>query len=98
MVKEIYIDDTLISVTHFDDSKDNGAYTVSIKFDVTSEEYHDIAVLLYKEVFDIRIPEKDISFRGKIYNYSTSLTNLYKEGEVAQYRLVLTEVPEEVKD
>ena len=49
-------------------------------------------------MFDIRIPEKDISFRGKIYNYSTSLTNLYKEGEVAQYRLVLTEVPEEVKD
>ncbi|UTI86264.1 YkvR family protein [Mammaliicoccus sciuri] len=40
------------------------------------------------------MPDKDKKFKGEIYNYSTSLTNLYKDNQVAVYRLVLKEIRE----
>ncbi|MGK9045422.1 DUF3219 family protein [Mammaliicoccus vitulinus] len=98
MVKEIYLDETRIPLTYFEDDVDKGLYKISVEFDVTSEAYHDIAVLLYREKFNIKIPEKDKNFKGKIYNYATSLTNLYEADQVAQYRLVLVEIPVETKE
>ncbi len=98
MVKEIYLDDTLIPLTFFKDQTENGLHKIYIEFDVTSEDYHDIATLLYREQFDIDIPEIDTEFRGKIFNYATSLTNLYESEQVAQYNLVLIEIPKDTKD
>lgn len=86
------LDDRTIQLTNCEEEKVNGLYKVSVEFDVTSEEYHDVATLLYKGTFDVKIPEKDIAFRGTIHNYSTSITNLYNEGEVGQYKLTLLEV------
>lgn len=64
---------------------------ISFDFNVTSEEYHDIAVLLYKMNFRIRVPAQDLEFNASISNYSTSITDLYKPGQVADYYLELVE-------
>lgn len=92
MISKMILDDRTIQLTNYEEEKVNGLYKVSVEFDVTSEEYHDVATLLYKGTFDVKIPEKDIAFRGTIHNYSTSITNLYDEGEVGQYKLTLLEV------
>lgn len=97
MVEHIYLDETDIPLTHFEDETVDGLYKVTIEFNVTSEAYHDIAVLLYRGHFDVEVPAKYKQFKGEIYNYSTSLTNLYEENQVAVYRLVLIEIPEEQK-
>ncbi|MRE72919.1 DUF3219 family protein [Mammaliicoccus sciuri] len=97
MVENIYLDETQIPLTHFADETVDGLYKVTIEFNVTSEAYHDIAVLLYRGRFDVEIPDKDKKFKGEIYNYSTSLTNLYKDNQVAVYRLVLKEIREDQK-
>ena len=62
-------------------------------FKVTSESYHDVAVLLYEMEFHVRIPEKNLDFQASISNYSTSVTNLYLDGQVADYHLELIEKP-----
>lgn len=94
MVNEIILNDTLIKVHQFQQRKVNKSYEISVKFEVTSEEYHDIAMLLYEEIFDVQIPESEISFRGTIQQYSTSITNLYEIGQVGEYSLTLLEVKE----
>ena len=40
----------------------------------------------------------DKKFKGEIFNYSTSLTNLYEDNQVAVYRLVLIEIQEDQKE
>ena len=97
MVENIYLDETKIPLTFFEDETVDGLYKVTIEFNVTSEAYHDIAVLLYRERFDVEVPDKDKKFKGEIYNYSTSLTNLYEDNQVAVYRLVLKEIREDQK-
>lgn len=64
---------------------------ISFDFKVTSEEYHDIAVLLYEMNFKIRVPAQELEFDASISNYSTSITDLYKPGQVADYYLELVE-------
>ena len=85
------LDDRLIQLGSYEEERVDGLYKVSVVFDVTSEEYHDIATLLYNGTFDVKIPEKDLKFRGTIYNYSTSITNLYEKDQVGEYRLTLVE-------
>ncbi|MCJ1784897.1 MULTISPECIES: DUF3219 family protein [Mammaliicoccus] len=97
MVENIYLDETKIPLTFFEDETVDGLYKVTIEFNVTSEAYHDIAVLLYRGRFDVEVPDKDKKFKGEIYNYSTSLTNLYEDNQVAVYRLVLKEMREDQK-
>ena len=41
--------------------------------------------------FRIRVPQKELDFPAAITNYSTSITNLYEENQVADYSLELTE-------
>lgn len=65
---------------------------IRFDFKVTSEEYHDVAVLLYEPEFDVRIAEKNMEFRAAITEYSTSVTNLYEPGQTADYFLQLTEI------
>lgn len=91
MVKEVMLDNTLIQVNRYEEEKVNGLHQISIDFDVTSEEYHDIATLLYKGTFDVSVPELDLSFKGTINKYSTSITNLYDKGQVGEYKLSLLE-------
>ncbi|HSJ37117.1 MAG TPA: DUF3219 family protein [Planococcus sp. (in: firmicutes)] len=66
---------------------------ISFSFKVSSEEYHDTAVLLYKMNFTVRVPELELEFPATIHNYSTDLTDLYKAGQVAEYYLELIEKP-----
>lgn len=88
----MFLDGTLIQLSRYAEEKVNGKYKVSVDFDVTSEEYHDITTLLYGGTFDVKIPERDLTFRGTIYNYSTSITNLYEKDQIGQYKLTLIEV------
>ena len=92
MVREIILNDTLIKVHRFEQRKVNHFHEISVGFKVTSEDYHDIATLLYQGTFDVKIPERAISFRGTIQQYSTSITNLYEKGQVGNYSLTLLEV------
>ncbi|RHW34071.1 DUF3219 family protein [Lysinibacillus yapensis] len=91
MVSKIILNDRVIHLSGYEEEKVNGLYKVSVVFDVTSEDYHDIATLLYRGTFDVKIPEKDSAFKGTIHNYSTSITNLYNEDQVGQYKLTLLE-------
>ena len=92
MVKEIILDNTLIKINHYEAEKVNGLHYISVEFDVTSEEYHDIATLLYKGTFEVTVPDSVLFFRGTIQKYSTSITNLYEEGQVGKYKLSLLEI------
>ena len=91
MVKEIILDNRLIKVNHYEQKKINGLHQISIVFDVTSEDYHDIATLLYKGTFEVTVPDAVLFFRATIINYSTSITNLYEQGQVGEYKLTLLE-------
>lgn len=91
MASKIILNDRIIKLCSYEEEKVNGLYKVSVIFNVTSLEYHDIATLLYSGTFDIKIPEKDLIFRGTIQNYSTSITNLYNKDQVGQYKLTLLE-------
>lgn len=93
MIKEIVLDDTNVKVNHYESKKVNDLHLISIVFNVTSEDYHDIAVLLYKGTFDVKVPAQDLFFKGSIHQYSTSITNLYEKGQVGEYKLSLLEVP-----
>ena len=94
MVNKIVLDDRIIQVFSYEEVKVNERYKIAVMFNVTSEEYHDVTSLLYKGTFDVIVPEKDIRFRGTIYNYSTSITNLYEKNQVGQYSLTLIEEKE----
>lgn len=92
MVKEILLNETLIQVDHFKKEIEDGLYKIFIDFKVTSKDYHHISILLYEGTFDVKVPEQDLTFRGTIHQYSTSITNLYKEDQVGDYKLCLIEV------
>lgn len=94
----MFLNGTLIYLRSYEEEKINGLYKISVNFNVTSEEYHDITTLLYSGTFDVKIPERDVTFSGTIYNYSTSFTNLYVKDQIGQYKLTLLEVNHEAKD
>ncbi|MBT2581433.1 DUF3219 family protein [Planococcus sp. ISL-109] len=71
----------------------DGRRHVVCDFKVTSDAYHDIAVLLYEMNFHVRIPHGNLAFDASISNYFTDTTNLYKGNEVADYHVELTEIP-----
>jgi|SRR5699024_8684992 len=64
-----------------------------IRFDfrVSHKDYHDITTLLYTNDFIVKIPSKNISFPATIQSYSTSITNLYDENAVGDFKLELIE-------
>lgn len=94
MVKEIILNETCIQVNKYHEEKEDHLNKISVEFNVTSEEYHDITTLLYKGIFDVKVPERDLSFRASIQQYSTSFTNLYIKDQVGEFKLTLLEVKE----
>jgi len=92
LVKEIKLNHTVIPLVKYDEELVNGLHKIDIEFEVKSEDYHDIAVLLYEGTFHISVPEKDLTFNGTIQKYSTSITNLYEKGQVGTYCVSLIEV------
>lgn len=72
---------------------EDGMSKISFSFAVSSEDYHDTAVLLYKMNFAVRVPELDLEFPAAIQNYATDRTDLYTSGQVADWNLELIEQP-----
>lgn len=97
METNVWIDDKQIKATDFKNEQvrisdaEHGATKISFSFKVNSEEYHDVAVLLYKNDFQVRVPDLDLEFPATIHNYATDRTDLYQEGQVADYYLELIE-------
>ena len=91
MVDEIILNHTPIHVTNYHEEMEDGLHKICVDFNVTSKDYHDITKLLYKGVFDVQVPQKGLTFTGDIQQYSTSITNLYQEGNVGDFRLCLRE-------
>ncbi|SDJ04815.1 DUF3219 family protein [Alteribacillus bidgolensis] len=89
MVKEVWLDDTRLKINGYDENNLNGVHQISVDF---SEQYHDITTLLYRGTFNVAVPERDITFKGTIQQYSTSITNLYKKGQTADFHLRLIEM------
>lgn len=93
MTVRVYLNDRLVEAVQFEQEalKEPERKKLILDFKVTSEDYHDVAVLLYEMDFHVRVPEKNLDFQASITNYSTSVTNLYLGNEVADYHLELTE-------
>lgn len=89
---DVILNDYVIPVDRFESGEEEGLLTIAIDFRVDSENYHAVAGLLYEGVFAVEVPEKGLAFRGAIQEYYTSVTNLYKDGEVGEYHLRLLEV------
>ncbi|MBM7603022.1 hypothetical protein JOC75_000992 [Metabacillus crassostreae] len=91
MVNEINIDDTILPVTDFKQDEKAGKLHVSVKFNVSSDQYHDMTTMLYKDNFSIKVPQKNLLFEAKITQYATSITNLYKKEQVGVFKVTFTE-------
>ncbi|SDM93574.1 Protein of unknown function [Fictibacillus solisalsi] len=91
MANSVFLNDTKIMVRDFQQTTVNGRRQISFLFQVEHKDYHDITTLLYKNDFDVKVPEEKLSFRASISNYSTSVTNLYEENAVGDFYLELTE-------
>ena len=95
----VWIDEKQIHARNFNKEllkvagSEDGVVKISFSFGVSSEEYHDTAVLLYKNDFQVRVPELALAFPATIHNYATDRTDLYKEKQVAEYYLELIEKP-----
>lgn len=90
---KIILNDLPIDALHFNKEKvikqGKELQIINIDFKVTSEDYHDVTALLYENDFLVRIPEENIEFPATIHNYSTSITNLYEEHAIGDFRLGL---------
>jgi predicted component of viral defense system (DUF524 family) len=97
MEKEVIVDQTHFNAADFhhekvkDKQSDKMLNKIKFTFKVTSADYHMVTTLLYKNHFDVEVPRLHLKFKGTITNYSTSITNLYKENQVGDYTLELTE-------
>ena len=97
MVDEIILNGVAIAITDFQEDKIIDKTTgkrlrvIKFNFKVTSKEYHRITTLLYKMNFHVEIPERNLVFPATIHSYSTSITNLYKENNVGDFKLALIE-------
>lgn len=94
MVKQVVLNDSVIKTTTYQEERENGLTKITFGFKVTSEEYHDVTTLLYKGTFEVKVPARDLAFRGTIQQYSTSVDNLYEQGQVGDFQLTLLEMKE----
>lgn len=95
MSKKVIIDELTIEAQNLwkENVTRNGKNLIKIGFDfkVNSKEYHDVTTLLYKNDFNVVIPDFNLNFQATISNYSTSITNLHEENNVGDFKLVLIE-------
>lgn len=94
MVDRIILDGRTIIISHFEMDNTGRLRRIAVHFPVTSEDYHDVTTLLYKGEFDVHVPAIEAAFRGKIIEYSSSVTNLYESGQVGTFKLALLEIRE----
>lgn len=98
---KILLNDRVIQAMNYkdtvikDETTNEELQKVSFDFHVTSDEYHDITVLLYKNNFAVEVPERNLSFQATILNYSTSITDLYKSNQTGLFHLELLEKVEQ---
>lgn len=91
MTKKILVNGLELSVEDYRENRIDDRLKVSFTFQVTSEAYHDVTTLLYKNDFQVEVPEKNLKFRAVIHKYSTSITNLYEKDKVGEFSLELIE-------
>ncbi|SDN76459.1 DUF3219 family protein [Alkalicoccus daliensis] len=89
MVSYIVLDDRRIYIKEFVSDAMEGKKQISVRFDVSHEDYHEITTLLYKGEFVVRVPEKELEFPAVITSYATSITNLYEQGNTGEFHLTL---------
>ncbi|WP_080848345.1 DUF3219 family protein [Cytobacillus gottheilii] len=97
MNKEIFLNGTSINVKGLKHDVAGSLHKITVVFDVNSEEYHDIAVLLYEKNFEVSVPSLQLAFSGEIVHYYTSLTNLYEKGNVGEYTVTFLEKERETQ-
>lgn len=90
----IQLNDRVIPVTSYQEDMKNDRLHVAFTFNVTSAEYHELAVLLYEQTFRVTVPHNARQFTGTIVHYVTDTTNLYEANQVANYAVTLAEVKE----
>lgn len=90
----IQLNDRVIPVTSYKEETKNDRLHVSVTFNVTSEEYHELAMLLYEQTFHVTVPHNGRQFTGTIVHYVTDTTNLYEENQVANYAVTFAQVKE----
>ncbi|GGH75749.1 hypothetical protein JOD43_000462 [Pullulanibacillus pueri] len=92
MVKEVLLDNKAFSVTDFKQELERGRKSISFTLKVQGgQHYHDVTSFLYKNAFEVRVPEMDLAFSGKIYEYSTSLADYSDENSFSNFKLRLIE-------
>ncbi|WP_099355181.1 DUF3219 family protein [Fredinandcohnia onubensis] len=94
MVTEIYLDDYKLNITDYHEELNDELLLVKVDFKVTTEEYHDVTTLLYKGIFNLKVPDRDLDCKVTIQEYSTSITNLYEKDQVGLFRLTLRKIEE----
>ncbi|KMK78106.1 DUF3219 family protein [Alkalihalobacillus pseudalcaliphilus] len=88
----VKLNDYELVISSYQLGLDKGLKVVILDFNVTHEDYHSVTTLLYQNQFELVIPDESLHMKVSIHNYSTSFTNLYKEGEVGQFHLELKEI------
>ncbi|MFC5731732.1 DUF3219 family protein [Cytobacillus gottheilii] len=97
MNNEILLNGTSIKVKSLNHNLAGSLHKITVVFNVNSEEYHDIAVLLYEKSFQVSVPSLQLAFTGEIVHYFTSLTNLYEKGNVGEYTVTFSEKERETQ-
>jgi hypothetical protein len=99
MANKVFLNDFELTVSNYKEEKvkskqsDKLLTAVSFEFKVRGgEEYHVVTKFLYENVFDVRIPDEQLNFRGKIHQYSTSYTDFSDENSTSDFLLSLLEV------
>lgn len=95
MITEVILDDYVLRVSNFEECflKEKDLKTILFDFKVKGgNEYHDVTVLLYKTTFDVKVPDRDLDFKGTIFNYSTSRSDFEDENTEADFHLEIHEV------
>ncbi|MBP1968403.1 hypothetical protein J2Z83_000495 [Virgibacillus natechei] len=95
MNQKVIINDLAINAMNYQEEtvteEGKDLFKIGFDFKVTSSDYHDVTTLLYKNDFTVKVPGRNINLYATIYNYSTSITNLYEEDAVGDFKLELME-------
>lgn len=98
MINEVILGGLILNVTDFiegtvKNKTGENLKTISFNFKVKGgNEYHDVTSHLYNTTFDVKVPERDLAFKGTISNYFTSRNDFTDENSVADFSLELTEI------
>lgn len=96
MAKQVLLNEEVIEASNFKlllvEKNGQNLHQLSFDFKVAHKDYHRITTLLYKQNFEVKVPESGLEFYGTIQKYWTSVTNLYEEDAVGDFSLELIEI------